>query len=49
MHKEDAVPIYSGLLLSIKKEQSDAICRNMDGPGDDPGREDSQTGTDYIM
>ena len=27
--------IYNGILLSHKKEWNDAICSNMDGPGDD--------------
>ena len=36
MDKEDAVHIYNGILLSHKKEWNNAICSNMDGPGDDP-------------
>ena len=32
MDKEDVVHIYNGILLSNKKEQSNAICSNMDGP-----------------
>ena len=32
MDKEDAVDIYSGILLSHKNEHSNAICSNMDGP-----------------
>ena len=31
MDKEDVVHIYSGILLSHKKEQNNAICSNMDG------------------
>ena len=34
MDKEDVVHIYNGLLLSHKKEWNNAICNNMDGPGD---------------
>ena len=29
MNKEDVVHIYSGILLSHKKEQNNAICSNM--------------------
>ena len=32
--KEGVVPIYSGILLSHKKEWNNAICSNMDGPRD---------------
>ena len=35
MDKEDVVHIYNGILLSHKIEQNNAICSNMDGPGDD--------------
>ena len=31
MDKEDVVHIYNGILLRRKKEQNNAICRNMDG------------------
>ena len=34
MDKEDVVHIYNGIVLSHKKEWSNAICINMDGPGD---------------
>ena len=34
MDKEDMVDIYSGILLSHKKEWNNAICSNMDGPRD---------------
>ena len=34
MDKEDVVHIYSGILLSHKKEWNSAICSNMDGPRD---------------
>ena len=34
MDKEDVVHIYNGILLSLKKEQNNAICSNMDGPRD---------------
>ena len=34
MDKKDVVQIYSGILLSHKKEQNNAICSNMDGPRD---------------
>ena len=34
MDKEDVVHIYNGILLSHKKEQSNAICSNLDGPRD---------------
>ena len=34
MDKEDVVHIYSGILLSHKKEWKFAICSNMDGPID---------------
>ena len=34
MAKEDVVHIYSGILLSHKKELNNAICSNMDGPRD---------------
>ena len=33
--KEDVVHTYDRILLSNKKEQSKAICSNMDGPRDD--------------
>ena len=32
MEKEDVVQIYNGILLSPKKEQNCAICRDVDGP-----------------
>ena len=32
--KEDVVHIYSGILLSLKKEWNWVICRDMDGPRD---------------
>ena len=32
--KEDVVHMYNGILLSHKKEQNCAICRNVDGPRD---------------
>ena len=32
--KEDVVLIYNEILLSHKKEWNNAICSNMDGPGD---------------
>ena len=31
---EDVVHIFNGILLSHKKEQNCAICRDMDGPRD---------------
>ena len=31
MDKEDVVHIYNGILLSHKKEWTNAICSNMDG------------------
>ena len=34
MDGEDVVHIYSGILLSHKKEQNSVICSNMDGPRD---------------
>ena len=34
MDKEDVVHIYSGILLSHKKEQNNAIFSNMDEPRD---------------
>ena len=34
MVKEDVVHIYSGILLSHKKERNNDICSNMDGPRD---------------
>ena len=34
MDKEDVVHIFSGILLSHKKEQPSAICRDMDRPRD---------------
>ena len=34
INKEDAVPIYNGLLLSRWKECSNVICSNMDEPKD---------------
>ena len=34
MDKEELVHIYTGIFLSHKKEQNDAICSNMDGQGD---------------
>ena len=34
MDKEDVVHIFSGILFSHKKEWSNAICSNMDGPRD---------------
>ena len=35
MDKEDGEHIYSGILLSHKKEWNTTICGNMDGPEDD--------------
>ena len=35
MDKEDVVHTYNGILLSHKKEWSNAICSNMDGPTED--------------
>ena len=32
MDKEDVVHIFSGIVLSHKKEQNSAICRDMDKP-----------------
>ena len=34
MGKEDVVYMYNGILLSHEKEWNNAICSNMDGPGD---------------
>ena len=34
MDKEDVVHIYNENYLTIKKEWSNAICSNMDGPRD---------------
>ena len=34
LDKEDVVHIYSVVLLSHKKEQNCAICRDVDGPID---------------
>ena len=34
MDQQDVVHIYSGTLLSHKKEKNNAICSNMDGPRD---------------
>ena len=34
MEREDVMHIYSGLLLSSKKEWDSAICNNVDGPRD---------------
>ena len=34
MYKEDAVHIYTGILLNHKKEQNWVICRDMDGSRD---------------
>ena len=34
MDKGDVVQIYSGILLSHKKEQNNATCSDMDGPRD---------------
>ena len=34
MDKEDMVYMYTEILLSHKKEWSNAICSNMGGPGD---------------
>ena len=31
---KDAVHIYNGISLSPEKEQNNAICSHMDGPGD---------------
>ena len=33
MDKEDVVHIFNGI-LAIKKDQTNAICSNMDGPRD---------------
>ena len=32
--KQDVVHLYNGILLSHKKEQTNAICSNMDKPRD---------------
>ena len=34
MDKEDVVHIYNGILLNHKREWNNAICSNMDRPGD---------------
>ena len=34
MTKEDVVHMYNGILRSNKKEWNNAICSNMDGPGE---------------
>ena len=34
MDKEDVVHIYNGILFSQRKEQNNAICRDMDEPRD---------------
>ena len=34
MDNKDVVHIYDGIVLSHKKEQSNVICSNMDGPRD---------------
>ena len=34
MDREDVAHIYNGILLSHKKEYNNAICSNMEGPGD---------------
>ena len=34
MDKEDMIHVYSGILLSHKKEQNNAICSNMDATRD---------------
>ena len=34
MEKENVVHMYSGILFCHKKEWNNAICSNMDGPGD---------------
>ena len=34
MDKEDVVHVYNEMLLSHYKEWNNAICSNMDGPGD---------------
>ena len=34
MDKEDVVQVYSGTLLSLEKEWSNADCSNVDGPRD---------------
>ena len=34
MDKEDVVHIYNGVLLTQKKEQNSAVCREVDGPRD---------------
>ena len=34
MDKEDVAYLYNGILLSHKKEQNNAICSNIGGPGD---------------
>ena len=40
MDKEDVVHIYSGTLLSHRKEQNNASCSNTDGPkGSKSGKE----------
>ena len=34
LDKDDVVHIHNGILLRIKREQNNAFCSNMDGPGD---------------
>ena len=34
MDKEDVVQLYTGILLSHKKERNNAICSDIDGPRD---------------
>ena len=43
MHEEDVVRIYSGILLSHKKECINAMCSNINEPGIVMLNEESQT------
>ena len=40
---KDVVHVYNGLLLSHKKQQTNAVCSSVDGPRDDHTKWSGQT------
>ena len=49
MDKEEVVHIYSEILLSHKKEWTNAICCNRNGPRDDPTKWPKLEHNKYMM
>ena len=49
MYKEDMVRLYNGILLSQKKGQNNAICRNMDESRDYHTKQSNPDKDTYMM